>query len=256
MTASLCRNRAIGALLILAITLLVGCSQDKNPHLRKQVRSLRSQVELQIQDNQQLHEKLATLKHAYQTAQRKAQRDHDEHAKTVKALEQAKLDLEKALNAAQTERDLLDNNLKKLQQQLAAKTTGPDTAEYALIHYYRPDGDYAHWGVHATGPAPANPTEWAKPRRFKEHDGFGGIAKIKLHADHQKYPLEVMIHNGLGDRDCVDETLGDSPNGRHASKVDVSQNKEIWLISGNGKIYRSLEEAQIAVAALKQAATP
>ncbi len=63
----------------------------------------------------------------------------------------------------------------------------------ALIHYHRPDGDYAGWGLHVWTGA-ASPTDWANPIMPAGQDGFGAFFRVPLVPGATS--LSYIIHRG------------------------------------------------------------
>jgi pullulanase-type alpha-1,6-glucosidase len=105
---------------------------------------------------------------------------------------------------------------------------------YAIIHYYREDGNYDDWGLHLWGDAidPAEATEWGSPKPFLGRDDYGAFAWIKL-ADGSQ-PLNFIVHRG-------DEK--DPPDSPDRSFVP-NETPQIWLKSGDVNVYTSEAEAQ------------
>lgn len=62
-----------------------------------------------------------------------------------------------------------------------------------VLHYHRPDGQYAGWGLHVWGGA-ANPTEWNNPLPPTGTDAFGVYWKVPL-AEGAK-GLNYIVHKG------------------------------------------------------------
>ncbi len=94
-------------------------------------------------------------------------------------------------------------------------------AGYAIIHYNRPAGDYAGWGLHLWGNAidPSEGTGWDTPKLPNGEDRFGMFWYIKL-ADPTK-PVNFIVHKG-NDKD----TDGDRA-------VVPQEGRQIWLAQGN-----------------------
>ena len=95
--------------------------------------------------------------------------------------------------------------------------TGGDGAGYAVIHYYRPAGDYTGWGIHLWGDAidASEGTDWATPKLPNGEDAYGKFFYIKL-ADASK-PVSFIIHKG-DDKD--------TPNDR---SFTPDKGREVWL---------------------------
>ncbi|MFH9725784.1 alpha-amylase family glycosyl hydrolase [Streptomyces sp. NPDC017254] len=94
----------------------------------------------------------------------------------------------------------------------------PQDGTKAVIHYYRPDGDYTGWGLH-TWTGAATPTDWAKPLAPVRRDAFGAVYEVPL-ADGAA-SLSYIVHRG-------DEK--DVPGDR--SLEFGSHGKEVWLLGG------------------------
>ncbi|MDJ0837468.1 MAG: DUF3372 domain-containing protein [Acidobacteriota bacterium] len=97
----------------------------------------------------------------------------------------------------------------------------------ATIHYHRPGGDYAGWGLHLWGGAvdPSQTTTWTGARLFEGSDAFGRTAEIQLQDATQT--LWFIIHRG---------NTKDTPNDR---SFTPSVNSEVWLIEGDSTVYTS-----------------
>ena len=100
----------------------------------------------------------------------------------------------------------------------------------ATIHYRRPAGDYADWGLHLFGDGKAGPdTEWSAPRQRDGVDDYGAVFTIPL-ADDTK-PLNFIVHRPSGDSvPATREPGGD----RSFIPID---HPEIWLKQGDAAIY-------------------
>ena len=116
----------------------------------------------------------------------------------------------------------------------------PGEAQYAVIHYYRPAGDYGDyssddfndfWGLHLWGDAldPDEVTEWPSPKKFSGFDDYGAFVAIRIADDSQ--PVNFIVHKG-NDKD--------TPNDR---SFDPAATPEIWLVQGDANHYGSRAEA-------------
>ncbi|MCA9960657.1 MAG: pullulanase-type alpha-1,6-glucosidase, partial [Anaerolineales bacterium] len=114
------------------------------------------------------------------------------------------------------------------------------TEQYAIIHYYRPAGDYGDytssdfndfWGLHLWGSAihPDEGTDWATPKKFSGFDSYGAYVAIRLQDPSQ--PVNFIIHKG-NDKDTPDDR-----------SFDPSVTPEIWLVQGDAGHYGSRAEA-------------
>jgi alpha-amylase len=104
----------------------------------------------------------------------------------------------------------------------------------ATVHYRRPAGDYADWGLHLWGDAIADgvATTWDAPRqRETAPDAFGAVYKIPLKDDTK--PVNFIMHRPSGD--VVPDTR--EPGGDR-SFVPLDH-PEIWLVQGDPTVYFS-----------------
>ena len=110
----------------------------------------------------------------------------------------------------------------------SAEATPPPPA---IVHYNRPAGDYADWGLHLFGAAVAAPTDWAAPQQRNGVDGYGAVYEVAI-ADPSK-PVEFIVHRPSGD--SVPTTR--EPGGNRS--FVPAQHNEIWLKQGDPAIYFS-----------------
>jgi glycosidase len=103
----------------------------------------------------------------------------------------------------------------------------------AVVHYLRPAGDYADWGLHLWGDAIADgvATDWAAPRQRDGVDDFGAFYQIPLKDDTK--PVNFIMHRPSGD--VVPDTR--EPGGDR-SFVPL-EHPEIWLVQGDPTVYFS-----------------
>jgi pullulanase-type alpha-1,6-glucosidase len=115
-------------------------------------------------------------------------------------------------------------------------TTGP---EYAIIHYFRPDGDYGdhttgnfndYWGLHLWGDIQET-IDWAAPKPFLGNDEYGRFAWVKLAPGATN--VGFIVHRG----DIKDGTTADR-------FFNPSQTPEIWLKADDASTYPSQASAQ------------
>ncbi|EFL14821.1 LOW QUALITY PROTEIN: pullulanase, partial [Streptomyces sp. C] len=112
---------------------------------------------------------------------------------------------------------------------LAASTTGqtpppaPPTAtqrDYAVVHYNRPDGDYANWRLYAWGDlADGEATPWPEGHPFTGRDAYGAFAYVRLKPGASSIGYLVIDKDGNKDV-AADRTL------------DLTKTGEIWLEQG------------------------
>jgi pullulanase-type alpha-1,6-glucosidase len=105
----------------------------------------------------------------------------------------------------------------------------PPPRDYAVVHYHRADGDYAGWGLHVWGDV-ANPTDWTSPLPLSGVDGYGAFAWVKLAPGAQT--VNFIVHKG----DTKD------PDGDRSFRP--GPNPEIWLRSGDARVYTARATAQ------------
>ncbi|MBX9393074.1 pullulanase-type alpha-1,6-glucosidase [Streptomyces sp. TRM72054] len=111
----------------------------------------------------------------------------------------------------------------------AAPTTGtppteqPPTAssrDYAIVHYHRPDGNYADWGLYAWGDlADGESTTWPDSHPFTGRDAYGAFAYVKLKPGASTVGFLVIDKDGNKDV-AADRT------------IDVTQTGEVWIEQG------------------------
>ncbi len=107
----------------------------------------------------------------------------------------------------------------------------PVQAGYAIIHYHRPAGDYAGWGLHLWGEGvdESELPEWSNPKQWNGEDSYGVFAFIKI-KDPSK-PVSYIIHKG-------DEK--DTPNDRSFTPADQP---EFWAIQDKADNFASAPAA-------------
>jgi pullulanase-type alpha-1,6-glucosidase len=110
--------------------------------------------------------------------------------------------------------------------------------EYAVVHYYREDGNYDDWGLHLWGDAiaPEEVTTWDAPKPFMGETDYGVFAFIRLQ-DSTK-PVNFIVHQPNGD------TVPDTRDpGGNRSFIPSAQ-PQIFLKGGDETIYASQAAAQ------------
>ncbi|MFF5107201.1 pullulanase-type alpha-1,6-glucosidase [Streptomyces sp. NPDC000134] len=111
----------------------------------------------------------------------------------------------------------------------AASTTGtppvepPPTAssrDYAVVHYRRPDGNYADWNLYAWGDlADGEATTWPAGHPFTGRDAYGAFAYVKLEPGASSVSFLVVDKDGTKDV-TADRT------------IDVTRTGEVWIEQG------------------------
>jgi alpha-amylase len=103
----------------------------------------------------------------------------------------------------------------------------------AVVHYFRPAGDYADWGLHLWGDAIADgvATDWAAPRQRDRVENGEAIYEIPLKDDTK--PVNFIMHRPSGD--SIPSTR--EPGGDR-SFVPLDH-PEIWLVQGDPTVYTS-----------------
>ncbi|CAA9528727.1 MAG: CBM41, partial [uncultured Thermoleophilia bacterium] len=107
----------------------------------------------------------------------------------------------------------------------------PPPATTAVVHYKRPAGDYADWGLHLFGAAVKTPTEWTAPLQPVAIDADGARYEIALKDDAK--PVEFIVHLPGGD---VVPTSREPGGNRSFLPIN---HPEIWLKQGDPTVYTS-----------------
>jgi hypothetical protein len=120
-----------------------------------------------------------------------------------------------------------------VQSDIHSVTVVTEPVTTATVHYNRPAGDYADWGLHLWGDAIADgvATSWDAPRQRDGVDGYGAFYRIPLKDDTK--PVNFIMHRPSGD--VVPDTR--EPGGDR-SFVPL-EHPEIWLKQGDPAIYFS-----------------
>jgi alpha-amylase len=103
----------------------------------------------------------------------------------------------------------------------------------AVVHYFRPAGDYDSWGLHLWGDAIADgvATAWEAPRPPDEI--VDGVAIFRIPLKDDTKPVNFIVHTPSGD--TVPDTR--EPGGDR-SFVPL-EHPEIWLVQGDPTVYFS-----------------
>jgi glycosidase len=110
-------------------------------------------------------------------------------------------------------------------------TVAPPPLTTAVVHYKRPAGDYADWGLHLFGAAVQTPTEWTAPLQPVAIDADGARYEIALKDDARR--VEFIVHLPGGD---VVPTSREPGGNRSFLPID---HPEIWLKQGDPTVYTS-----------------
>ena len=88
---------------------------------------------------------------------------------------------------------------------------------FAVIHYRRPGGDYAGWGLHAWEGTRAKPA-WRAPLSPTGYDAFGAVFRVPLRPG--AVGLRFVLHRG---------EIKDLPDDQ---RLDLTTCREVWLLAG------------------------
>ncbi|WBB80186.1 pullulanase-type alpha-1,6-glucosidase [Micromonospora sp. WMMD882] len=103
--------------------------------------------------------------------------------------------------------------------------------DWAVVHYQRPDGDYADWGLYVWGDVdPAYVTEWPAGQPFAGTDAYGRFAWVKLKPGAKSVGFLVVDKDG--NKDVGQDRV-----------IDVTRTGEIWLKQGDPTVHASYADA-------------
>ncbi|MFV2087248.1 pullulanase-type alpha-1,6-glucosidase [Micromonospora sp. LOL_021] len=106
-----------------------------------------------------------------------------------------------------------------------------DDRDWLVVHYQRPDGDYADWGLYTWGDIdPDWQTTWPTGQPFAGEDSYGRFAWVRLAPGAKSVGFLVVDADGTKDVD-VDRT------------VDVSATGEVWVKQGDPALYPTRRDA-------------
>jgi pullulanase len=94
--------------------------------------------------------------------------------------------------------------------------------QWLIVHYHRPDGDYADWFVHAWGDV-ADDLGYPAGSPFAGEEEFGRFAAVRLAPDAREVGFLVVHRFGAKDVD-VDRW------------VDISEMSEIWVTANDRRV--------------------
>jgi len=125
-------------------------------------------------------------------------------------------------------------------QPVLVQPGGPvGTAPYAVIHYFRADGDYGdhttgdfndYWGLHLWGDIEET-IDWTNPKPFLGEDEYGRFAWVKLAPGAEN--VGFIVHRG------------NAKDGTDADRFfNPSLTPEIWLKNDDANTYTSQADAQ------------
>ncbi|WP_018685067.1 alpha-amylase family glycosyl hydrolase [Actinokineospora enzanensis] len=99
----------------------------------------------------------------------------------------------------------------------------PPSPEWLVVHYNRPAGDYAGWGLHVWGDV-ESPTSWQSPLPLAGETPYGRVASIRLlPGAHQ---VGFVVHQG------------DTKDGGDRL-VNPVEHAEVWLRQGDDTVHTS-----------------
>ncbi|MEJ2558697.1 MAG: alpha-amylase family glycosyl hydrolase, partial [Anaerolineae bacterium] len=115
----------------------------------------------------------------------------------------------------------------------------PEAGKYAVIHYFREDGDYGdhttgdfndYWGLHLWGDITES-IEWTAPKPFLGEDEYGRFAWVSLAPGASN--VGFIVHRG------------DTKDGTNQDRFfNPGATPEIWLKGGDANTYTSQADAQ------------
>ncbi|MET0417235.1 MAG: pullulanase-type alpha-1,6-glucosidase [Actinoplanes sp.] len=93
----------------------------------------------------------------------------------------------------------------------------PPADDTVVIHYRRPGGDYAGWGLHAWEGTATKP-KWDKPLSPSGYDAFGAVFRVPVRPD--AVGLRFVLHRS---------EVKDLPDDQ---RLDLTADREVWLLAG------------------------
>ncbi|WP_104991150.1 pullulanase-type alpha-1,6-glucosidase [Deinococcus sp. NW-56] len=106
----------------------------------------------------------------------------------------------------------------------------PVPAGSARVNYYRPDGNYAGWGLHVWEGA-KTPTEWAKPLPQTGTNSFGVYWDVPMKDGWQK--LNFIVHKGDEKDPGPDQSLAQTAG------------NQAWVVSGKPEVYTTRPDTSV-----------
>ncbi|MGK5675515.1 pullulanase-type alpha-1,6-glucosidase [Micromonospora sp. URMC 106] len=103
--------------------------------------------------------------------------------------------------------------------------------DWAVVHYQRPAGGYADWGLYAWGDIdPAYATQWPKGQPFAGEDSYGRFAWVKLKPGAKS--VGFLVVDAEGNKDVGQDRT-----------IDVTQTGEVWVKQGDPTVYPTRQAA-------------
>ncbi|SCE64839.1 alpha-1,6-glucosidases, pullulanase-type [Micromonospora matsumotoense] len=103
--------------------------------------------------------------------------------------------------------------------------------DWVVVHYQRPAGDYADWGLYAWGDLdPAYVTEWPTGQPFAGQDSYGRFAWVKLKPGAKS--VGFLVVDKAGNKDVANDRT-----------VDVTATGEVWVKQGDPALYPTRQAA-------------
>jgi len=122
---------------------------------------------------------------------------------------------------------------------MAADTNSEPGEGQVSINYFRPDGNYKGWGLHAWAripggqDTPIDGVEWLAPMKPAGQTEEGGVFwKVKLSEFGKSGTVWYLIHKG-----------DSKEQGGKDQSFDGNKVKQVWVNQGDSKLYTSKEEA-------------
>ncbi|WP_221090392.1 pullulanase-type alpha-1,6-glucosidase [Deinococcus aquaedulcis] len=112
----------------------------------------------------------------------------------------------------------------------AALSDPPVPAGFARINYFRPDGKYEGWGLHAWEDTTAQ-VEWTKPLAQTGTNSFGVYWDVPMKTDWKK--LNFIVHKGDEKDPGPDMTLA------------AEQGNQAWVVSGKTQVYTTRPDTSV-----------
>ncbi|WP_285558680.1 pullulanase-type alpha-1,6-glucosidase [Actinoplanes regularis] len=105
------------------------------------------------------------------------------------------------------------------------------SVEYAIVHYQRPAGGYADYGLYTWGDVDASmSTTWPNGQPFAGEDSYGRFAYVKLAPNAKSVGFIAVSKDGVKDTDA-DRSL------------DPTKTPEVWIKQGDPAVYTSRQAA-------------